>query len=157
MKLLSQYQEETVNLLLEFSCNVNATDNEGLTPLDIALRYESKEFVYVLTKADGERGKKIKNKEVLNARIKFLEVQVGSVLEENYTLQTKTDEYEGNIGSLKKKVEGMEAQLQGLEGQARYQSHQLIYIMSMHQVDISGGPFGEFQVYVEYVSVRHAL
>jgi ankyrin repeat protein len=147
-EISSQHQEETVNLLLEFSCNVNATDNEGLTPLDIALRYELEKIVYVLTKADGEKGKKIKDKKALNIQIKFLEELLGSVLEENYTLQTRMDEYEDNMGSLKKKAEGMETQLQGLEDQTHHQSHRFMRFMSMHQVDTSGGPFGSKDVEV---------
>ena len=139
-----------MNQLLKYGCNVNATDDEGLTPLDPALCYKLERCVFVLTKADGEKWKKIKDKEALNARIKFFEAQVGSVLEENYTLQTRMDEYEDNIGRLQENVEGMETQLQGLEDQVHHQSYRFMRFMSIHQVDISGGQFSEFHMYVEY-------
>ena len=76
VKVNPAHREETVKLLLEYGCNVNATDEEGLTPLDLAVHYELESIVMILTKAEGERGKKIKEKDELRKRVEYLERRV---------------------------------------------------------------------------------
>ena len=93
LKIKAARQEETVELLLKYGCNVNATALD-LTPLDFALHYELKEIVYLLVEAGGERGDKITDREEMRNRIEFLE---------------------GRVASLDLKVDKMEARLQTLE------------------------------------------
>ena len=73
VKVKPAHQKETVKLLLEYRCNVNATDEEGLTPLDLAVHYELESIVMILTQAEGEKGRKIKEKDELKKRIEYLE------------------------------------------------------------------------------------
>jgi ankyrin repeat protein len=65
--------EETVQVLLNFKCHVNAVDKEGVTPLDLAVHYNLERIVFLLTQAGGERGVKIKEKEGLRRRVEVLE------------------------------------------------------------------------------------
>ena len=97
-------QEETVKQLMEVGCNVNATGEEGLTPLDLALHYESPRIVYLLIQADGEKGKKIKDKVAMKRRIEYLEEQVGSAITTNNQLTEKVDYLKGHLESLKLKA-----------------------------------------------------
>ena len=76
VKVNPAHQKETVQLLLEYGCNVNATDEEGLTPLDLAVHYELESIVMILTQAGGERGEKIKEKDELRKRVEYLEGRV---------------------------------------------------------------------------------
>ena len=108
-------QEETVKQLLEVGCNVNATDDEGLTPLDLALHYESQRIVYLLIQADGEKGKKIRDKEAMKRRIEYLEEQVGSAITTNNKLTEKVDYLQGHLESLKHKTVNMDTRLKKVE------------------------------------------
>ena len=108
-------QEETVKQLLGVRCNVNATDEEGLTPLDLALHYESQRIVYLLTKADGEKGKKIKDKEAMKRRIAYLEQQVGSAITTSTELTEKVHYLEGRLESLKQKTNHVDTRLKKVE------------------------------------------
>ena len=94
VKVDDSCREETVKLLLEYGCNVNATDEEGLTPLDLAVHYELETIVMILTQAGGERGEKFMDREELRKRVKYLE---------------------GKLSSLHEKVNMMEARIHVLE------------------------------------------
>ena len=118
-------QQETVELLLKFGCHVNATDDEGITPLDLALHYELERIVYLLTLVDGETGKKIKDKEEMQRRIQYLEKQVAETVEDNMTLRQRVDNLEGSVESLEQKLDRMDARLENLEAQKKHQTESL--------------------------------
>jgi ankyrin repeat protein len=105
IKINMERQEKTLELLLRFGCNVNATDDHcGITPLDLAAKYKLEKISLMLFEAGGERGTAIMNTENLKARI--------AQLENNY-------EY------INRKVDTMEAALQRFETQQReFQSQQ---------------------------------
>ena len=94
IKVKPAHQEEAVKLLLEHGCNVNATDEEGLTPLVLAVNYEMESIVMILTQAGGERGKKIKERDKLRKRVEYLQ---------------------GRVSGFHKKVDRMEERMNALE------------------------------------------
>ena len=73
IKINFERQEKTLELLLKFGCNVNATDHCGVTPLDLAAKYKLANISLMLVQAGGERGTAIKNTKDLEARIAQLE------------------------------------------------------------------------------------
>ena len=89
VKVKPAHREETVKLLLEYGCNVNATDKEGLTPLDLAVHYELETIVMMLTQAGGERGEKIKEKDELKKRIEYLEGRVSGLYKKMDTMEER--------------------------------------------------------------------
>ena len=107
-------QDKTVKLLLEYGCHVNATDEEGLTPLDLALYYESVRLVNLLIRADGEKGK---DKEEMRKRIKYLECRVGRVIMDNKRLKHRVHSLEGHLEKLEYQAANMDARLDNLEDQ----------------------------------------
>ena len=56
-------QRKLISMLLDNGCNVNATDEKGVTALDLAANYDLESIVMMLVKAGGERGEKIKDKD----------------------------------------------------------------------------------------------
>ena len=94
VKVKPAHQEETVKLLLEYGCNVNATDEEGLTPLDLAAHYELESIVMILTQAGGERGEKIKEKDELRKRVEYLEGRVSGFHKRMDTMEERMNALE---------------------------------------------------------------
>ena len=127
-------QQETVELLLKFGCHVNATDDKGITPLDLALHYELERIVYLLTEADGEKGKKIKDKKEMQRRIEHLEKQVAETVKDNRTLRQRVENLEGHVGNLEQKLDRMDARLENLEAKKKHQteSSQNHYLSLFH-------------------------
>ena len=73
-------QRKLISMLLDNGCNVNATDEKGMTALDLAANYDLESIVMMLVKAGGERGEKIKDKEELKKHIEELENHVATGL-----------------------------------------------------------------------------
>ena len=96
VKVKPAHQEETVQLLLEYGCNVNATDKEGLTPLDLAVHYELESIVMMLTKAGGERGENIREKDELKKRVEYLEGRVSGVYKKMDTIEERINALEAH-------------------------------------------------------------
>ena len=81
--------------------------------------------MYLLTLADGEKGKKIKDKEEMRKRIKYLESCVGSVIMDNKRLIHRVTCLEGHLKNLKYQAANMDARLDILEAhQQKPQSFQ---------------------------------
>ena len=131
LKISPKDQQETVELLLKFGCHANATDDKGITPLDLALHYELERIVYLLKEAHGETGKKIKDQKEMQRRIEYLEKQVAGTVEGNRTLRQRVGDLEGNVESLEWKLDRMDARLENLESQ-KHQSLQNHYFSLFH-------------------------
>ena len=69
--LYARNQQLTVEFLIKH-CNVNAMDDEGVTPLDMAVIFDLEPIISMLVKAGGERGEKIKDKNELRQHIEDL-------------------------------------------------------------------------------------
>ena len=123
-------QEKTVKLLLEYGCHVNATDEEGLTPLDLAIYYKSVRLVYLLKRADGEKGKQIKDEEEMRKRIKYLENLVGSVIMDNKGLRHRVLALEGHLENLEHQTANMDVRLDNLEAHQQKQQSAMITVHS---------------------------
>ena len=73
--LYARNQQLTVEFLIKH-CNVNAMDEKGVTPLDMAVIFDLESIISVLVKAGGERGKKIKDENELRRHIEDLNSKV---------------------------------------------------------------------------------
>ena len=82
-------EELTVKFLIDVGCNVNATDEKGVTPLDLAVHYKLKNIISILVTAGGERGDKIKDRDELRKRIEELENRYSIVSQEKKAMESQ--------------------------------------------------------------------
>ena len=76
--LFARNQQLTVEFLIKH-CKVNAMDEEGVTPLDMAVLFDLESIISMLVKAGGEMGEKIKDKNELRRHIEDLNRKMSSM------------------------------------------------------------------------------
>ena len=123
-------QRKLIRILLDNGCNVNATDEKGVTALDLAANYDLESIVMMLVKAGGERGETIKDGDKRKEHIEELENHAAMALrgmkkeiKDLQELQTQaTEQMEAlhkDKRQMHKLIEEMQAKLQRLGPQKR--------------------------------------
>ena len=113
-------EEQTVRYLLELGCNVNATDDKGMTPLDMATSYEAEKIAMILVKAGGKRGEHIKDDEELRRHIAKLEDRDRDILHRLSAVENQVKDLQDFKASATQLMEGVLSKCSYVSGMLVY-------------------------------------
>ena len=113
-------EEQTVRYLLELGCNVNATDDKGVTPLDMATSYEAEKIAMILVKAGGRRGEHIKDEEELRRHIAKLEGRDRDILHRLSAVESQVKDLQDFKASATQLMEGVLSKCSYVSGMLVY-------------------------------------